>query len=440
MNDILPAEAALWEWFEARVRDWLRSYGYRNIRTPIVEPTPLFVRGHRRGHRHRREGDVLLRGQLNGEPDAAPGGHRRRGARGDRAQPALRRRRALWYMGPDVPPRAAAAGRYRQFHQVGVEALGFAGPDVDAEQILMLRGCGAISASRRTCGWRSTASAARRAPRAPRGADRLLRAHEARSTPTRRAACTPTRCASSTPRTRRCRRCRSAPQLIDYLGEASLRALRRPAGAAARAGIASRSTRAWCAASTTTTSPCSSGSPTARRAGHGVRRRPLRPADRALGGKPTPGIGFGMGIERVIELIREAGSARSPATTMRTCCTRAARRSTAPSCSPSAARRRARRDPARRRGEPEVADEEGRRQRAELAAPARPPSRPAWRCRRGALCGAAYRAARRNCRGAEMPGRIDKRQRLGRRWHTTSKSRNSWPSSRHGGRSTATCC
>ncbi|MFO0101024.1 MAG: ATP phosphoribosyltransferase regulatory subunit, partial [Betaproteobacteria bacterium] len=44
MNDLLPADAPLWEWFEARVTDWLRSYGYQQIRTPIVEPTELFVK------------------------------------------------------------------------------------------------------------------------------------------------------------------------------------------------------------------------------------------------------------------------------------------------------------------------------------------------------------------------------------------------------------
>src|SRR5687768_14521041 len=45
MNDLLPAQAPLWEWFEARVTDWLRSYGYQQIRTPVVEHTDLFVRG-----------------------------------------------------------------------------------------------------------------------------------------------------------------------------------------------------------------------------------------------------------------------------------------------------------------------------------------------------------------------------------------------------------
>ena len=61
MNDILPGESGHWEWLEAQLRDLMASYAYRNVRTPIVEPTGLFVRG-LGGHRYRREGDVLLRG------------------------------------------------------------------------------------------------------------------------------------------------------------------------------------------------------------------------------------------------------------------------------------------------------------------------------------------------------------------------------------------
>ena len=86
------------------------STATRNIRTPIVEPTALFVRGLGRGHRHRREGDVHLRRPQRREPRAAPrgdGGHR---ARGDRAQLPLQRADARVDRGPDVPLRAPAEG------------------------------------------------------------------------------------------------------------------------------------------------------------------------------------------------------------------------------------------------------------------------------------------------------------------------------------------
>ena len=79
MNDILPAEAARWEWFEARVRALMTRYGYANVRTPSVEPTALVRPRHRRGDRHRRERDVLLRRfKMNGDrltlrPEATAG-------------------------------------------------------------------------------------------------------------------------------------------------------------------------------------------------------------------------------------------------------------------------------------------------------------------------------------------------------------------------------
>jgi histidyl-tRNA synthetase len=112
----------------------------------------------------------------------------------------------LDYMGPMFRHERPQKGRYRQFHQVGVEALGFAGPDVDAELILMARACGATwarPASRLELN--SLGQPTSGAP--PRRADRLLRGAPSSSwTRTPAAACTATRCASSTPRTRPCRR------------------------------------------------------------------------------------------------------------------------------------------------------------------------------------------------------------------------------------------
>ena len=140
MNDVLPDEAALWERFEDTARDVFRAYGYRNVRVPIVEPTPLFVRGDRRSHRRRRKEMYTFEDRLNGEqPDAAPRGDRRHRARGDRAQPRSTSGRSA--SGPRARCSVTSVrneGRYRQFHQFDVEALGFAGPDVDAEQIVML--------------------------------------------------------------------------------------------------------------------------------------------------------------------------------------------------------------------------------------------------------------------------------------------------------------
>ena len=140
MNDILPPESARWEWFEEVVRRVMRRYGYRNLRTPIVEPTPLFVRGlgevtdivEREMYSF---ADALNGDQLTLRPEATAGIVRAMIEHNALYNGPLR----LWTMGPMFRHERPQKGRYRQFHQLDVEALGHAGPDVDAELILMLR-------------------------------------------------------------------------------------------------------------------------------------------------------------------------------------------------------------------------------------------------------------------------------------------------------------
>ena len=138
MNDILPAEADLWEQFEETVRDWLRSYGYRPIRMPMVEPTPLFARA---------IGEVtdIVEKEMYSFEDALNGESLTLRPEGTAScvRAVLQHNmlyegpKRLWYMGPMFRHERPQKGRYRQFHQVGVEALGFPGPDIDAEQIAM---------------------------------------------------------------------------------------------------------------------------------------------------------------------------------------------------------------------------------------------------------------------------------------------------------------
>ena len=138
MNDILPADAELWEQFEELVRDWLRTYGYRPIRMPMVEPTPLFARA---------IGAVtdIVEKEMYSFEDRLNGEHLTLRPEGTAScvRAVLQHNllydggKRLWYMGPMFRHERPQKGRYRQFHQVGVEALGFSGPDVDAEQILM---------------------------------------------------------------------------------------------------------------------------------------------------------------------------------------------------------------------------------------------------------------------------------------------------------------
>jgi histidyl-tRNA synthetase len=138
MNDVLPADAPVWERFDDTVRAWLRRYGYRQIRMPVLEKTDLFVRSigevtdivekEMYTFTDRLNGDSLtlrpegtascVRAVL--EHNLLYGGSQR-----------------LWYGGPMFRHERPQKGRYRQFHQVGVEALGLGGPDVDAELIVM---------------------------------------------------------------------------------------------------------------------------------------------------------------------------------------------------------------------------------------------------------------------------------------------------------------
>ena len=138
MNDILPDDAELWEEFEGLVRAWLAGYGYRPIRMPMVEPTPLFARAIGEVTDIVEKEMYSFTDSLNGEPlTLRPEGTAscvRAVLQHNLLYDAPRR---LWYMGPMFRHERPQKGRYRQFHQVGVEALGFAGPDVDAEQILM---------------------------------------------------------------------------------------------------------------------------------------------------------------------------------------------------------------------------------------------------------------------------------------------------------------
>ena len=138
MNDILPPDSARWEWLEDRVRELMAQYAYRNLRTPIVEPTALFVRGLGEVTDIVEKEMYSFEDRLNGEnltlrPEATAGVVRAVVEHSMLYEGGKR----LYYMGPMFRHERPQRGRYRQFHQVGAEALGFAGPEVDAELILL---------------------------------------------------------------------------------------------------------------------------------------------------------------------------------------------------------------------------------------------------------------------------------------------------------------
>lgn len=138
MNDILPVDSWRWEWLEEKVRHLMRRYAYMNIRTPIVEPTALFVRGLGEVTDIVEKEMYSFEDRLNGEaltlrPENTAGvvravvEHSLTYAGGQR----------MYYMGPMFRHERPQRGRYRQFHQIGAEAFGFAGAELDAELILM---------------------------------------------------------------------------------------------------------------------------------------------------------------------------------------------------------------------------------------------------------------------------------------------------------------
>ncbi|HEX7890379.1 MAG TPA: histidine--tRNA ligase, partial [Ramlibacter sp.] len=149
MNDILPAsvprtdklpDSALWQWFESCVRTVMARYGYQYLLTPIVEPTALFVRGLGEVTDIVEKEMYSFTDSMNGDkltlrPEATAGIVRAMNEHNALYNGPLR----LWTVGAMFRHERPQKGRYRQFHQLDVEALGFAGPDVDVEMILMAR-------------------------------------------------------------------------------------------------------------------------------------------------------------------------------------------------------------------------------------------------------------------------------------------------------------
>lgn len=138
MNDILPANSYAWEWLEAKVRALMARHAYFNIRTPIIENTALFVRGIGAATDIVEKEMYSFTDALNGDQLSL---------RPENTAAVVRAvvqnnllydgGKRLYYIGPMFRHERPQRGRYRQFHQIGAEALGFAGPEVDAELILM---------------------------------------------------------------------------------------------------------------------------------------------------------------------------------------------------------------------------------------------------------------------------------------------------------------
>ncbi len=310
MNDLLPADTHAWEWFEALVRDLMRRHGYRNIRTPIVEPTALFVRGLGEVTDIVEKEMYSFEDRLNGDsltlrPEATAGVVRATVEHNLLYEGGKR----LYYMGPMFRHERPQKGRYRQFHQIGAEALGFGGAEVDAELILMAHrlwqeiGLTDVRLELNSLGQPAERAQHRAALIAHFEAHADVLDEDAR----RRLHSNPLRILDTkNPAMQSV--VESAPKLIDHLGQASrshfdaVRAILDANGVTYR--INPRLVRGMDYYNLTVFEFITDRLGSQGTVCGGGRYDYLI---EQIGGKPAPAVGWALGVERVLELAREAG-------------------------------------------------------------------------------------------------------------------------------------
>ena len=307
MRDVLPQQTPLWQFLERRVADVLGSYGYAEIRMPILEMTELFKRSIGEVT-DIVEKEMYTFDDRNGDsltlrPEGTAGCVRAAMENGLLHNQTQR----LWYQGPMFRHERPQKGRYRQFHQIGVETFGMSGPDIDAELILMTAriwqalGIDGLELQLNTLGTAEERVAYR---------DRLVAYFEAHAAQLdddsqRRLHSNPLRILDSkNPAMREL--IDAAPILDDDLGEESRAHLDVISTTLTRAGVAfvrnprlvrgldyySRTVFEW-----VTDRLGAQGTVCAGGRYDGLVEQ--------LGGKPVPAVGFAMGIERLIAILEE---------------------------------------------------------------------------------------------------------------------------------------
>ncbi|HWI81674.1 histidine--tRNA ligase [Ramlibacter sp.] len=317
MNDILPPDSARWEWLEDKVRALMGRHAYRMIRTPIVEPTALFVRGTGETTDIVEKEMYSFEDRLNGEqltlrPENTPGVVRAAIEHNLTYDGGKR----LYYMGPMFRHERPQRGRYRQFYQLGAEVLGFPGPEVDAELMVLahrlLAGLGLrnIRVEMNSLGVPTERRAHREALVAyfeqhgavlDADAQRRLHANPLRILDTKNPAMQ--------------EMVQGAPKLLDYLGEGSLKHLETVQRLLDACGVPwavnARLVRGLDYYSHTVFEFITDELGAQGTLCGGGRYDGLF---EVLGGKPTPAVGWGMGLERVLELVRQqAATFEAPA-------------------------------------------------------------------------------------------------------------------------------
>jgi histidyl-tRNA synthetase len=309
MRDLLPEQTPLWRWLEGEIARVVAAYGYREIRLPLLEMTELFERSigevtdivEKEMYTFEdRNGDSLT---LRPEGTA---GCVRAGIEHGLLHNQVQR---LWYQGAMFRHERPQKGRYRQFHQIGVEAFGLAGPDVDVEQILMTRriwaalGLRGLELQINSLGAPDERAAYREQLVA------YLRGHEAAldDDGRRRLATNPLRVLDSK-NPALAGIIAEAPSLLDFLGAASRDHFESVCGGLRAAEVPytvnprlvrgldyyARTVFEW-----VTTELGAQGTVCAGGRYDGLVEQ--------LGGRPTPAVGFAIGLERVATLLEEAG-------------------------------------------------------------------------------------------------------------------------------------
>jgi histidyl-tRNA synthetase len=316
MNDILPPDSARWEWLEEQVRSLMARYAYRSIRTPIVEPTQLFVRGTGETTDIVEKEMYSFEDKLNGEqltlrPENTPGVVRAAIEHNLTYDGGKR----LYYMGPMFRHERPQRGRYRQFYQLGAEILGFPGPEADAELMVLahniLSGLGlknirvemnslGIPPERKAHREALVAYFEKHAGLLDGDAQRRLHTNPLRILDTKNPAMQ--------------EMVRGAPQLLAYLGEESRRhfdMVQKLLDACdVRWSVNPRLVRGLDYYSHTVFEFITDELGAQGTLCGGGRYDGLF---EVLGGKPTPAVGWGMGLERVLELLsQQAGAFVSP--------------------------------------------------------------------------------------------------------------------------------
>jgi histidyl-tRNA synthetase len=315
MNDILPPESARWEQLETTVRGLMARHGYHGVRTPVVEPTGLFVRGLGEVTDIVEKEMYSFEDKLNGEhltlrPENTAGVVRA-AVEHNLLYDGPKR---LFYMGPMFRHERPQRGRYRQFHQIGAEALGFGGPAVDAEVITLAHalwqelGLTGIQLELNSLGQPAERAAHRaalitylqaHADQLDDDAQRRLHTNPLRMLDTKNPAMQGL--------------VQAAPKLIDHLGpdsQAHLQAVQQCLAACGiRWVINPRLVRGMdyynlTVFEFTTTQLGSQGTICGGGRYDGLIEM--------IGGKPAPAVGWALGVERVLELLKEQGHASAP--------------------------------------------------------------------------------------------------------------------------------